>query len=622
MKNTLITLIIVTLILVTYCFIPGMKSLAASAQEENYSLTVYSGEPEGVMAAVAAARAGIDTLLIMEREEPGGLMTYGGLNYLDLNYGPKGELIRGNLFAEWHEKVGGNTTFSIKQAQKTFNELISAEDNLKVYRNSRLKEVVTEKNIIKSITIKGKHKARTIKSKRFIDASQDADLAVMSGVPYFVGGADIGAPGRIMSVTQILKIGNVNYQKFKKDIAENNYGPTIVTEDLVYGLVKIGELYNPVHKNVRLRGLNIVLEGESNLKTAYINALLINDVDPLSSVSLYEARLIARNESQSIMDFFKKNLGGFENAKLLNFPPELYIRESRHIKSRYQLQPEDQFKNKIFRDTIAIASYPLDYQSYSPQNSGFVLFNPLFYGIPFRSLIPVNINNLLVVGRSSGYSSLAAASTRVLPTGMFTAEAAGIAAALSLENDLMFNSVVKKNKIIDALKERLDIEKKIPGIKIPGIKLPLLQIDSKLEPYFNLLLNWGIITGGYSNDFKLNHKISERSFVNLLIEGLKRRKAPIFHEWVPGSLTTLSSDDYLDGNKACQLLLAAASHRVLEMKEEKYYKLCLEKEFIPKSFKYDFTGRNILTRREAYILVGHFLSQYSVPEKIKKYRGE
>src|SRR5690554_6576068 len=79
-------------------FLIKAEEYRLSQEEYYYPLVIYGGEPEGVMAAVAAAREGIDTVLIMERKRPGGLITYGALNYLDLNYGPDGRSLNRGLF--------------------------------------------------------------------------------------------------------------------------------------------------------------------------------------------------------------------------------------------------------------------------------------------------------------------------------------------------------------------------------------------------------------------------------------------------------------------------------------------------------------------------------------------
>lgn len=65
---------------------------------------------------------------------------------------------------------------------------------------------------------------------------------------------------------------------------------------------------------------------------------------------------------------------------------------------------------------------------------GIILGNPDRYGVPFRCLVPVDIDGMLVVGRSASYTSLAAGSARVIPLGMAEGDAAGVAAAYGINN--------------------------------------------------------------------------------------------------------------------------------------------------------------------------------------------
>src|SRR5690606_4508426 len=106
---------------------------------------------------------------------------------------------------------------------------------------------------------------------------------------------------------------------------------------------------------------------------------------------------------------------------------ELYVRETRHIKAFYQLPISDVWENKDHWDSIAFGSYPVDMQATTPKGKDEIVVNPKQYAIPFRSLVPIGKENLLVASRSSGYSSLAAGSARIIPTGMSTGEAAGVA---------------------------------------------------------------------------------------------------------------------------------------------------------------------------------------------------
>ena len=80
---------------------------------EKYDVIVVGGDPEGIAAAVTAARNGMNTLLIEDDEALGGLMTLGGLNFIDMCTGDDGTLLTQGTFLEFHDAVGG-TAFDIQ----------------------------------------------------------------------------------------------------------------------------------------------------------------------------------------------------------------------------------------------------------------------------------------------------------------------------------------------------------------------------------------------------------------------------------------------------------------------------------------------------------------------------
>ena len=623
------------LLVLVYIFLFCSALEGTVSASEYYPLVVFGGEPEGVAAAVAAAREGIDTLLLLKRKAPGGLMTYGGLNFLDINQAPDGISLNKGIFAEWHAAVGGKITFSINKATEVFEELLAREKNITVLREVSLISVENKGGQVRDIRIEHQGMVKEIRAEYFIDASQDADLAVIAGAPYFKGGADIGLPDRHMAATLVLHMDNVNWQELARDARSNKFGPSYINRDNAWGFVRIGQLYEPVDKNTRLRGLNIVIEEAGDV---YINALLIFDFDPTDPESLQKAHLRGQKEAEHVLAYLKENLAGFKEARLLPFPPELYVRESRHIVAGYQLQVADLLNNRIPFDTIALASYPLDYQASTPEYEGFVLFNPAIYGVPLRSLLPRGYSNLFVVGRSSGYSSLAAASARVLPTGISTSEAAGLVSSYLIEKNMTIPELLKNERLIKEIQGKLKISRDIERYKnyievnnilrgkstgdiFPAVFNTAGKREELLE-HLEYLMSWGLLMAGYSNDLRLKEEISERDFAYMIIKALRQQKSPILYEWVPGGLESVSTREPLTRNRAAMLLLVATSRPITNLSSEGYYQKALEYDLVPEIISSTIIEDRILNRAEAYVIISSFLQKYPVPEEIKFYRGE
>lgn len=607
--------LIINIILVLFLFTAFTLSVSA-AENLNKDLIVFGAEPEGVAAAVAAAREDKEVLLVMKRENPGGLMTYAALNFIDLNYDSSSRNINHGIFSEWHQKIGSSISFSPQKAELAFKEMLRAEKNIEIMESALLDKVVLKENSIDFIEIRKNDQKYTLKADFYIDASQDGDLAAEAGEKYFIGTADINLKNSWMASTQILKYSKVEPAALKKAVKDNKYQESYFRDDHAWGFSDFGKSYQPKNQNLRLRGLNIVFIEEEGGFDAYINALLLFNVNPLSEKSTAEAKQRAAEEAQLILKYLQNNLEGFAKAELNELPQELYKRESRHFLTEYQLGVKDLFRQKIFADAVTLASYPLDYQAAAQDYPGFVLFNPEYYSIPLRTLIARKNKNLMIVGRSSGYSSLTAASARVIPVGMNTAEAAGTAVSEAINKNKELLEIAEDEESLNKIRSKLNIDLS----KYPA-ESPIVN-DPQLSHNLQKLLSWGITIGGYNNNFKLNSSPSEKEFTAVILKIMQKKEAANLYEWVPGSLETLSSSEKLSTNSALKLLLAAESQRVLEMEAAEYYQQALELNLIPEKLKEELQQNRKMSRKEMIILAADYLDRFSTPSDLKIIRGE
>jgi hypothetical protein len=490
------------------------------------------------------------------------------------------------------------------------------ESNVDIIKNANLKSIKVENKHIKQITIRTKDYKYNINADYFIDADQDGNFAYQAGAKFFDFGSDINLDNRFMAQTLVFNVDDINLNKLKNDIINNRYGPSNLKGNLAYGFKDIGKIYKPHNDKVKLRGLNIILhENNNGSYHGSINALLIFNHNPLDDNELKIAYQLGKNESRHIYRFLKENLSGFENTLLKKPADELYIRESRHLIAEYILKTSDLLENKVFNNTITLGTYPLDYQASEINYEGFVQFNPKVYGIPYLSILPKTIDNLMVVSRSTGMSSLAAASGRVLPIRMNTGAAAGKAASLAKKHNLSLKEINNKNNLIKEIQNYMEIDMK----KYKNIS-PIMTKD-KYYPYLKELVNLGLLIGGYNNDFKLNETITEYEFSQLLIKGMKRRESPILYEWVPGGLESISSTSKLDKINAYRLLLAASSHRIDNIVKTNYFNVLKNEGLIPEDIEKDIKENRLLKRKEAYYLIGYFLKQEELSNQLKIYRG-
>jgi hypothetical protein len=503
------------LFLLLYISMP-ISSFASSPTDTAYDLIVVGGEPEGVAAAVSAARNGAKTLLIEKRDGLGGLMTYGMLNFLDLSNEKNGLPTNAGIFKQWHEMVGGDVVFDVKQAKEAFYQLVSKERNITLLLNTSVEKVIKDQQAISGLVVKDNQgKETSYTAKRFIDCTQDGDFAAMAGAPFFMGGEDIGFKDRKMAVTLMIHFKDVDWAKVEKTAATGKFGPAHVDQSHAWGFGRIHQIYKPVESNTRVRGLNVARQKDGSI---YINALQIFGVEGLNDDSKHEAIEKGKRETAHFLDYLKKEFPGFEQAKIADVPPELYVRETRHFYAEYQLPISDVWENKDHWDRISLAGYPVDVQATSVNDYGYVITAPKQYSIPFRSLVPKQINNLLIASRASGYSSLAAGSARVLPTGMSTGEAAGAAAKLSIDNQVTFRDMSRNHLLIEKLQEKLQNQ----GALLYPYTLAFPYEGKSYYPAIKTLLTYGLLCAGYDNNLKMDEPMSELELYNMLGSGISR----------------------------------------------------------------------------------------------------
>jgi hypothetical protein len=260
---------------------------------------------------------------------------------------------------------------------------------------------------------------------------------------------------------------------------------------------------------MRLRGFNVARQDNGNV---LINALIIFGVDPMSAESKANGIVRAQKELEYILPYVRENFIGFEDVELVGTAEQLYIRESRHIIGEYQLTIDDVLENRDQWDKIAIVAYPADIQPTAGQTYGTVIGSPDRYAIPFRSIVPLKVENMLVIGRSASYTSLAAGSARVIPVGMAEGEAAGVVSAYSLENTISYRDMIVDEAAISSVQKSL----KQQGAYLDDFEVHEAYMDHWAYPAVKVLRGLGLMDGGYSNDYGLDKLLTNGRLQNLL----------------------------------------------------------------------------------------------------------
>lgn len=490
------------------CMLAGLLILSlapspaayAQVEQERYDVIVAGTDPEGIAAAVSAARNGLKVLLAdgQGREELGGLITLGWLNSLDLNYSPVKKqgrsghrFLNRGIFQEWYDRLEG-TSIDVASAGRMFQQLVEQERNITVKLRLQAWEPLVRNGKVEGLKVTDTAgRVERIRASVIVDATQDANMAAMAGVPYTVGREDLGDPSSRMAVTLVFKMRGITDESWKAIGRRKDTGRD---DRSAWGFPEASRYVSSRPERVALRGLNI---GRQNDGTVLINAMHLFGVDPLDASSRAEGMRIGREEAPKIAAYLKRSFKELEQLEYVGTAPELYVRESRHVQGEYRLTMADVMENRDHWDAIAYGSYEVDIQRLNRSDNGAVMMAPLQYGVPYRALVPLKVDNLLVVGRSASFDSLPHGSARVIPLGMATGQAAGAAAKLALERGMTVRELSRSKEAVRTLQERLASQ---------GMELVMHELDEpaymKHLAYRGLLaaVSMNLTTGGYGND--------------------------------------------------------------------------------------------------------------------------
>lgn len=515
---------------------------------EAYDVVVVGSEPEGISAAIAAAREGQKTLLIDKKPIVGGLYTLGMLNMIDINWSPTHESVNKGLFLEFYKKINNRTSFDVKQAKQAFENMLTDEKKITVQLGARSFLPIMNQNHVEALLYKDASGiVKKIVGKQYIDSTPDADFAQLAGANFTIGQEDFRNEARMMAVTLVFELSGVDWGKVQNYLNNDEEVYTGADQFSAWGYGKEMAQYKPSQENVRIRALNI---GRQDSGHVLINAFQILGVNGLNPDELQTAWGIANEELPKITEFLRENLVGFENVELVGTADEFYVRETRHLDAEYKLTVDDVLENRDFEDRIAFGSYPIDMQATVIDEGDIIIGEPDMYAVPFRSIVPKGFDNLLVAGRSAGYESLAHGSARTVPVGMTVGQAAGVASAYVNKKNMDFQSLIGDSALHHMKSIQSILNQNGAGLHlIPPIENPIMNHWAYEGVKF--LRSFGLIAAGYNNEYRMDQTITKAEFTNI-VRRVTQYSGATFTTAFPFS----EDDDALDKNDLLEFLKA------------------------------------------------------------------
>lgn len=436
------------------------------SREDTYDFIVCGGGMSGFAAAVSAARKGLSVAIVERTGCLGGTATSAGVNHLlggrKIN-GETNEHVRvvGGLFDEltdyliergeaiepnsidlsfnafgWYPRMASGIAFD-ELALKIALDNFCAECGVRVYFNTMLVDAEVSDSRLKAVIVHNKDGFVRLTADAFSDCTGDADLSTMSGCEVLKGRKEDGCmtPCSLeMHVENIDVKELVTYQNV-------NQSPKLV--EIIERLKQEGIWKFPYEIFVAVR-----LVEEDVFMVNTIRQIM---VDGTNEASVSKALAQGRRENLELFQIMKEHFPGFKNARIRKICDYLGVRETRRLGGRYVITVDDAMSGKKFDDCIAATTYNFDLPdplrpSYDPMMGDAkrpnANRNHVVIRIPYRALLPQEVDNLIVAGRCISAEREVLGAIRVMGPCMMMGQVAGTAAVIAIkENEGCFSKI-------------------------------------------------------------------------------------------------------------------------------------------------------------------------------------
>ena len=426
---------------------------------QKYDVIVVGGGTAGALAAIAAARQGVKTLVVERFGHLGGTAVY-GIPFLGLLSGG-GEKVYGGLVTElldrlqsegfafgiargahWNTPENPNSygfnlfPFDPEGLKYVLQEML-LEAGGEMLLHSTLSDVIVADGRVTEIEVCSYLATEQLQAKVFLDCTGDATLVKRAGGVF-------QEKSRTQNSSILFHIGNVDLDAFRGELQN---GDRIKGRDtwhtrIIYQQKVEGKPASFVHMAGHLRPFE---DDRTITFTAvsyrdgeiHLNATRIPGLDVTNSWDITRGEIEERRHVMELMHAMKQTIPGFQNAILLNTSP-LGIRESRNILGKYTITKEDVLSGATFSDGVARGSYPIDIHDPKGGKTQFqFIAGGGGYEIPFRAMVPSQLNGVIVAGRCISADQNAVGTVRIMGCCLHQGAAAGFAAACCVKENVL-----------------------------------------------------------------------------------------------------------------------------------------------------------------------------------------
>jgi hypothetical protein len=405
-----------------------------SGETMRFDVVVAGSGSAGATAAIAAARTGAKTLLVERFGFLGGTSTavldtfYGfytpGSRSLKVVGGIADDVIAGlreyEACLERPNTYGAGTgiTYNSEYLKIVWERLVQ-DAGAAILLYGWIQDASVSGQKVQSLTVATKQGLRKVIGDYFVDATGDADLCSFAGASCELAGEH--EPAQMLTTT--FKVANVD-TALRKSLSKQEFHKRMAAaaQSGRFNLPRRegSDHITPV-KGMMATNMTRVQSFESS------NGRFRNATDP---DLLTCAEIEGRRQAIEYLRFLKSEIPGYAAAELIAFGTQIGIRETRRVHGEYRLTREDVLTARQFDDQIGLCGAPIEDHHAGDDTEWQYLPDGQCVGIPFRTLIPQGVENVLVAGRCFSATHDAHASVRSMAQCMAMGQAAGTAAAL------------------------------------------------------------------------------------------------------------------------------------------------------------------------------------------------
>ena len=409
-------------------------------------LVVGSG-PGGLAAALAAARAGASVTLLERFGCFGGNLTTVGVEGFAW-YRHEQTVEANGLGREFEERAKAMGA-AVPETQSLSYEIDS--EGFKVVADVLVQEAgihpmlhrlfvapIMDGNTLTGIIVESKAGREAILAQRVIEAAGDADVA------YRAGAATQTTPVEHMQAASVMfHLAGVDKKAFMAGVQADpqTYRDWSTGEWEIETSGKEDKMFSPflakpfaqaIRDGVIPAHLNTIAGTWGAVhdtgELTYMNLIHLAGCDGTDPDSMTKFEIEGRHQSMLAIEALRRYTPGCSGARLRNFGMTIGIRDTRKIDAVYNMTENDVRHEARFEDTVGI--YPEFIDGYG------ILILPTtgrYMHVPYRSMLPKGVNNLLVTGRAIGGDRVAHAATRNMACCAVAGQGAGIAAVVSIK---------------------------------------------------------------------------------------------------------------------------------------------------------------------------------------------